>query len=270
MPSQTAKRAEPYTWRPTPVHERLAHVTAHDVLAISGLETECVVGVYPHERDRPQPLRVDLDLYVDTEQAARSARLSRTVDYDRMTREIIFLLKSCRFGLIETAAGALASYVLAPPGPGEQRAAVLGVRLKLIKPQALPRGAERVSDPPRAQLGEDHRRANVVRQPGSVVRVARGQHLRVNLAPKQRVRCIGNARSRSRDGVDRRPGGWQPAPPFGQRATLRGRNSAHLFESDRALAIHPVRALADLRQRVRDRWRHRRTLTRLRNSEIVR
>jgi dihydroneopterin aldolase len=112
-----------------------------DVLAISGLETECVVGVYPHERDRPQPLRVDLDLYVDTEHAAKSARLSRTVDYDRMAQEIVFLLKSCRFGLLETAAGALASYVLSPPGPGEQRAPVLGVRLKLIKPNALPRGA---------------------------------------------------------------------------------------------------------------------------------
>lgn len=117
-------------------------MTHRDVLAISGLETECVVGVYPHERDRPQPLRVDLELYVDTENAAKSAKLSRTVDYDRMTREIVFLLKSCRFGLIETAAGALASYVLAPPGPGEHRAHVLGVRLKLIKPQALPRGAE--------------------------------------------------------------------------------------------------------------------------------
>jgi FolB domain-containing protein len=117
-------------------------VTHRDVLAISGLETECVVGVYPHERDRQQPLRVDLDLYVDTEHAAKSAKLSRTIDYDRMTREIVFLLKSCRFGLIETAAGALASYVLAAPGPGEQRAHVLGVRLKLIKPHALPRGTE--------------------------------------------------------------------------------------------------------------------------------
>jgi dihydroneopterin aldolase len=117
-------------------------VTHRDVLAITGLETECVVGVYPHERNRQQPLRVNLDLYVDTEQAAKSAKLSRTVDYDRMTQEIVFLLKSCRFGLIETAAAALASYVLAPPGPGEQRAHVLGVRLVLIKPQALPRGAE--------------------------------------------------------------------------------------------------------------------------------
>jgi FolB domain-containing protein len=120
----------------------LARVTHRDVLAVSGIETECVVGVYPHERNRLQPLRVDLDLFVDTEHAAKSAKLSRTVDYDRMTSEIVFLLKSCRFGLIETAAGALASYVLAPPGPGEQRAHVMGVRLKLIKPQALPRGAE--------------------------------------------------------------------------------------------------------------------------------
>jgi dihydroneopterin aldolase len=163
-------------------------VATRDVLAISGLETECVVGVYPHERDRPQPLRVDLDLYVDTEHAARSARLSRTVDYDRMAREIVFLLKSCRFGLLETAAGALASYVLAPPGPGEHRAAVLAVRLKLIKPEALPRGAEASLEIRRentwVKLGlEETRFGNIE----TLFESREASIFRVNLAPRQKT-----------------------------------------------------------------------------------
>jgi dihydroneopterin aldolase len=111
------------------------------VISIAGLETECVVGVYPRERDRPQPLRLDLELVVDTEDAAKSGRLSRTVDYDRTARQIIFLLQSCRFGLLETAAHAIAMCLLIAPAPGEQRSMISGVRLKLIKPEALPGNA---------------------------------------------------------------------------------------------------------------------------------
>jgi dihydroneopterin aldolase len=116
-------------------------VASADKLSIVGLSTECVVGVYPRERGRPQPLRVDLDLYVDTEAAAKSGRLSRSVDYDATARLIEFLLQSCRFGLLETAAHAIATCLLAPPGPGERRAQIQAVRLKLIKPEALPKGA---------------------------------------------------------------------------------------------------------------------------------
>jgi dihydroneopterin aldolase len=113
-------------------------VTARDVISIAGLETECVVGVYPRERGKPQPLRVDLELVVDTEDAAKSGRLSRTVDYDATARQIVFLLQSCRFGLLETAAHAIAMCLLIAPAPGERRSLIGAVRLKLIKPEALP------------------------------------------------------------------------------------------------------------------------------------
>ena len=108
---------------------------ARDVLSITGLGCECVVGVYPHERGRPQPLRIDIDLFVDTDAAGRSGRLSRTVDYDAAAQAVIFLLQSCRFGLLETAAHALSKFLLAPPAAGESRAAIQSVRLKLIKPE---------------------------------------------------------------------------------------------------------------------------------------
>jgi dihydroneopterin aldolase len=116
-------------------------VPARDVLRIRGLETECVVGVYPRERNRPQLLRIDLELSVDTESAGKTGRLSRTVDYDSTALGVVFLLQSCRFGLLETAAHALATHLLAPPSPAERRAAIAAVRIELIKPQALPGNA---------------------------------------------------------------------------------------------------------------------------------
>ena len=67
-----------------------------DVLSINGLSLECVVGVYPHERGEPQPLILDLDLVIDTEEAARSERIARTIDYDAMAGQLTFLLQAGR------------------------------------------------------------------------------------------------------------------------------------------------------------------------------
>jgi FolB domain-containing protein len=108
-----------------------------DVLSIHGLELECVVGLYPHERDTPQPLKIDVDLGLDTESAAESERIGRTIDYDAMAVQIAFLLQAGRFELLETAAHVLALHLLSPPAPGERRSKVELVRLRLTKPAAL-------------------------------------------------------------------------------------------------------------------------------------
>lgn len=108
-----------------------------DVITISDLRVDCVVGVFPEERYRVQPLELDIDLVLDTERAATSERLSRTADYHAISAEITFLLQSCRFRLLETAAHAIARYLLAPPTLGEKRPAVDEVRVRLTKPGAL-------------------------------------------------------------------------------------------------------------------------------------
>ncbi|MGF1466539.1 MAG: dihydroneopterin aldolase [Sandaracinaceae bacterium] len=108
-----------------------------DVIAIEGLTVDCVVGVYPQERDRPQPLRVDVRLVLDTRPAGREQRLALTVDYAAVASQIAFLLQSCRFFMLETAARVLTRHLLAPPGPGERRAQVSSVTLRLTKPYAL-------------------------------------------------------------------------------------------------------------------------------------
>jgi dihydroneopterin aldolase len=110
---------------------------ARDVISVDGLELDCVVGLYPKERNRLQPLRMDIELDCDTERAAESGKLSLSIDYEAIVSQLVFLLQSCRFKLLETAAHVLARHLLAPPGPGERRAQVEGVRLRLSKPGAL-------------------------------------------------------------------------------------------------------------------------------------
>lgn len=108
-----------------------------DVLAIEGLAVSCVVGVYPVERERPQPLRIDIRMALDTHHAGESQRLRRTVDYAMVASQIAFILQTCRFYLLETAAQALTRYLLAPPALGEDRARIQAVTLRLTKPHAL-------------------------------------------------------------------------------------------------------------------------------------
>lgn len=108
-----------------------------DVIAIERLRVDCIVGVYPHERETPQPLELDVRMYLDTEKAGTSQRLKRTVDYASVATQLAFLLQHCRFHLLETAAHALSRFLLAPPALGEDRARVQAVTLRLTKPLAL-------------------------------------------------------------------------------------------------------------------------------------
>lgn len=107
-----------------------------DVIVINHLLVECIIGIYPDERHTPQPLRVDLALHLDTRVAAKGS-LDASVDYARLGGEVRFLLESCQFSLLESAADAIAKYVLAPPTLDVPRARPVAVDLRLEKPNAL-------------------------------------------------------------------------------------------------------------------------------------
>lgn len=108
-----------------------------DQIRIEGLEVRCVVGVYPRERTEPQRLIVDLTLELDTRAAAERESLAHTLDYAACAREVAFLLDHGRFRMLETAAHALARYLLAPPPRDARRARLARVRIELSKPEAL-------------------------------------------------------------------------------------------------------------------------------------
>lgn len=108
-----------------------------DVIAISDLRLDCIVGIYAHERRRTQPLRVDVEMELDTWPAASTENCAATVDYFAMAEQLRFVLAAGRFQLLETAAHALAQLVLAPAAPDEERGAVQSVRVTLTKPNAL-------------------------------------------------------------------------------------------------------------------------------------
>ena len=108
-----------------------------DFIELQDIRVDCVVGIYPRERTTPQPLRLDVAMGLDTEKAGRREMLSASVNYADIAAQLRFLLQNCRFRMLETAAHALACYLLAPPALGERRAQLQRVRIRLEKPEVL-------------------------------------------------------------------------------------------------------------------------------------
>ena len=102
-----------------------------DRVFIEALSIPCVVGLYPEERTRTQPLQVDVSFELDSRHAGFAGALDATVDYDRASREIAALVKFRTYAMLETAAEELCAMLL-----GLHRS-VTEVSLTLLKPEAL-------------------------------------------------------------------------------------------------------------------------------------
>ncbi len=109
-----------------------------DAIIVRELAVECILGVYPRERDQPQLVLVDVELALDLNHAATHADLTHTIDYSDLAREVTFIMQASRFRLVETAAYSLLHYLLHPASPTHantyQRPMVTSARVRLHKP----------------------------------------------------------------------------------------------------------------------------------------
>jgi len=106
-----------------------------DAITLRDLTVECIIGVHPEEKIRPQTLKLDVSLYLDTSVAAGSGILSRTVDYSLVAKQLTFILTHSRFHLLESAAEALGIFLLTTPG--DDAPTIHAIELEIRKPQAL-------------------------------------------------------------------------------------------------------------------------------------
>jgi dihydroneopterin aldolase len=108
-----------------------------DRLSLRGMRFDCIVGLFNHERNTPQPVELDVTLHFDARTAAREGRLASTIDYARVLGELRFVLVAARFKLLESAAEAVAAWLLMPPSADVPRPPVDAVEVKLSKLVAL-------------------------------------------------------------------------------------------------------------------------------------
>jgi 7,8-dihydroneopterin aldolase/epimerase/oxygenase len=121
-----------------------------DVIELRGQRAVGICGALPEERERAQPLEVDLDVHADLSVAAVSDDLADTIDYGALCTAVDDVVTGEEFVLLERLAGRLAEAVLdtdprieavtvsvrklRPPVP--QQLATSGVRLHRERPPA--------------------------------------------------------------------------------------------------------------------------------------
>jgi dihydroneopterin aldolase len=100
-----------------------------DVIELRGLRALGLCGVLPEERDRRQPLEVDLDVKADLTRAVDDDMLDHTIDYGAVCEIVERVITEEKFELLERLAGRIAEVVLT-----DQRVEAVEVSVRKLRP----------------------------------------------------------------------------------------------------------------------------------------
>jgi dihydroneopterin aldolase len=84
-----------------------------DVIELRELRVSAIVGVLAHEREREQPLEIDIDVERSFEEAALHDDLAATTDYAAVLRVATRVAREGEYLLLETLARRVAKEILA-------------------------------------------------------------------------------------------------------------------------------------------------------------
>ena len=59
-----------------------------DKILIKNLYAHGIIGIYPHERQTPQDILINIMVYTDTSRAAQTDDISDCVDYDALSKKV--------------------------------------------------------------------------------------------------------------------------------------------------------------------------------------
>lgn len=103
-------------------------------LGVHQHRVDCIVGIYPEERLREQPLIVDLKMKMDFSRCLLSAKMQDSIDYVLLAELCTQLAREKRYLLLETFASDLLDECL-------NRFKALWAWVRVQKPQAIPTAA---------------------------------------------------------------------------------------------------------------------------------
>ena len=105
----------------------MLHTQGTQILTLTGLRFDANLGILAHERNAPQPIRVDAELNLGTQPLAPpDDDILHVLDYRKVRQIIIDECQAEHVNLLESLIGKLASRLMQLPG-------VLGVRVKIAK-----------------------------------------------------------------------------------------------------------------------------------------
>ncbi len=93
-----------------------------DRIHIRDLALRCIIGIQPHERNQRQDVTINITLEADLRPAGQSDNIDDTVNYKTIKRNVVDLVESSSFLLVERLAEQIAQVCLGQRGV--QRATV--------------------------------------------------------------------------------------------------------------------------------------------------
>jgi len=83
-----------------------------DIIFITDLQAEAVIGIYDRERSIKQTISVDLELGTSVKNAAKTDSVDDTFNYKLLSKRVESYIQQSEFQLIETLAERLAELIL--------------------------------------------------------------------------------------------------------------------------------------------------------------
>jgi dihydroneopterin aldolase len=101
-----------------------------DKIFLEDLRVEAVIGIWEWERRVRQTVSLNLEMQTDVRRAAASDEIEAALDYKSIAKELIRVIETSEFKLVETLAETLARIVVTDFG-------VPWVKLSVSKPGAI-------------------------------------------------------------------------------------------------------------------------------------
>jgi dihydroneopterin aldolase len=83
-----------------------------DTIFLSGLTTECIIGIWDWERRVKQKVVIDLEMAADIRRAASSDAIEDTLDYKRVSKRLLSFVAESQFQLVETLTERIAQIIV--------------------------------------------------------------------------------------------------------------------------------------------------------------
>ncbi len=106
-----------------------------DIVFITDLRIETIIGIYDWERVTPQSVRLDLEMAWDNRAPAEGDDITRALDYNQVAKRLVQFVGESRFLLVETLAEQVATLI-------QQEFGSPWVRVRVAKPCAVKGAAE--------------------------------------------------------------------------------------------------------------------------------
>ena len=107
-----------------------------DTIFIKNLRFDAIIGIYPQERIKQQPMVINLEMANDIHDAAMNNDLDASINYAAVSEAVIQFCQEAKAELLETLAENLSEFLMT-------QFKIPGLRLEIGKPDAVTE-AERV------------------------------------------------------------------------------------------------------------------------------